>query len=446
MNSNTQTHKSIFAQVVFRCVFAAVMTLTLMGTTRVATANVEAPEAMPIVGGTSYGTAVAISPGIEYSGILTGTTRPKDFFSFTVNPGAIVTLTFTSGVTWTSTAYFYLDDQDHTSYLTYVGNTGPEQTKQIVYIGKSTTPTKYYVRAEISGSSVTNIDNYAFKLEMEDQADSGQAYDAGEAATSPRVITPTLGTTTTYTGTVGGADTNDWFRIAAVSGQIISVSVSMDDYGPTPATSYFYIYDEANSSSYFQYVTFSSPDKTPKLLSYVSNNTKPAGYLLRMERSSTLVSAAHYQFTVTSGQQADGKQAGDAGEDFTTARLISPTLDATSNLLGSADKVDFYQTDLPIDPVTGANANVPFKILVSPVEWPAGSGGYLAISKYDSTRKLVGSTQYIQAPTTEALSIDLTNCDLCYVKVEDQTSGTKQFAYSFKLLKPFSIYMPVVNK
>lgn len=449
MNSNAFAHQPTLAGKVSRVVLGLLAAWSLIGTVQPSHADSDTPEsveATPIVGGTSYGSAVAISPNVDYSGVLTGTSHQKDFFFFDVNPGAIVTLSYSSAVTWTASTYFYLEDQAHVTYLDYVGISGAEQTAQQTYMGKSTTPTRYYIRAEGSSSSPSAVSHYGFRLQIEDQHDGTQAYDAAETAASARVIAPALGSSTTYTGTLGGPDADDWYRVSAVSGQIISVSVSMSDYGPNPATVYAYIYDAANASSYKQYTTHTNPDTAPQILSYVSNDTTPAAYLIRLQRGSTNKGAARYSFTITSSQQRDANISGDAGDSFDSARMISPTLDATDNLLGSDDNSDFYLIDLPIDQATGANAELPYKMLIRSIAWPTGSGGYLTVKTYDATRALKGSVQYIQAPTTSALAVDLTNCDLCYVEIIDQTSGTKQFAYSFQLIKPNQVFIPLARR
>lgn len=405
----------------------------------------QAPEATPIVGGTSYGGAVSISPNIEYRGVLTDT-HLKDFFYFDVNPGAIVTLSFLSEVTWTSQTRFYLDDQAHVAPLEFQTIVGAEQANQINYMGKSTTPTRYFFRPESVNS--TGINNqYTFKLELEEQFDGGRAFDAGETAVIARLITPTLGSSTAYTGTIGNADTEDWYRIAAVSGQIISISVAVTDYGPNPYRTDSYLYDAANATLRLSDNQHTFPDNAPKLLSYISNNATPSAYLFRMLRdAASIKGTSRHTFTIFSSQQTDGNTPGDSGDDFDTARIITPTLNAISNTLGSADDNDYYKVDLPIDTFAGLGVGVPFKIFVAPVPWPNGSTGSLVITKYAANRSQMGQPVSIVAPTTDGATIDLTNCDECYIKVTDSSSGTPQLKYIFTLIKPFTVYAPFIRK
>ena len=129
-----------------------------------------AAAATPIIGGSSFGTAVSISPNTEYSASINNTSHTSDYFSFNVVPGQIVTVVFTSTTTFNS-AGFYLYDQSHISYLAYKGVNGTEQTFQFVYMGNNTTPTKYYFVVMNPGSGANA---YTFRYEIGTQADGGQ--------------------------------------------------------------------------------------------------------------------------------------------------------------------------------------------------------------------------------------------------------------------------------
>ncbi len=149
--------------------------------------------------------------------------------------------------------------------------------------------------------------------------------------------------------------------------------------------------------------------------------------------------------SIASTPQSDATRPGDAGDTFETARVISPTLTALNNRLGSADKDDFYQIDLPIDPTFG-NFDDPYKIFVSPVAWPQGASGNITFQLYNPNRTPKGGAVSIQAPTTDATAIDLTTCDLCYLKVTDNSVNLSQLQYSFLLVAPERIYLPLVTR
>jgi hypothetical protein len=399
--------------------------------------------ATPITGGTSFGTAVALTTNTEYSSILNAA-QPKHFFELTVNPGAIVTVSATSAVTFTSgSAYIYMDDQLHVSYLKYLTLSGAEQAASMTYIGDSTTPTKYYIRAEGSTSATAN-QHIGFKVTVTDQADGGQPFDAPETAVLARAITPTLGTTTAFQGMSGGIDDDDYYRIAAVSGQQISVSIHMLDHGPTPSLHYLYLYDAANPTSYLSYETLNAGDNGFKTLNHMANNATPTAYLVRVQRSGSSATPDQYELLVATSQQADGNVAGDAGDTFDSAKVISPELTAVTNRLGFADEFDYFQIDLPIDPSTGANAGKPYKMVLSVADWQAATGGSLSIAVYNAARTQVGATQFIAAPTTAPITLELRDCDLCFVRVSKTTS--KPLVYRFTLAAPNQIFMPLIKR
>ena len=78
--------------------------------------------------------------------------------------------------------------------------------------------------------------------------------------------------------------------------------------------------------------------------------------------------------------------------------------------------------------------------------WPTGSSGSLVITKYAGNRSQIGQPVSIVAPLTDGATIDLRDCDLCYVKVTDMSNGTSQLKYIFVLIKPFTSYLPFVRK
>ena len=395
--------------------------------------------ATPIVGGGSYGTAVNVAAEVAYSGVLTGTTHAKDFFFVDVSPGEAITVDVASTAVWSSgTLYFYLDDQAHTTYLTIKGISGPEQSDKVAWMGNSTTPTRYYFRVETGAGSGSF--NYMFTLHRQRQYDGGAADDAGETLGTGRVISPVLGAPFVFTGTLNNKDTDDYFRINAASGQIISVTYSVSNYGTGgAATIYAYLYDAANTS-YLKILTFGAPNAASQGISWMSNNTAPAGYGMRMQHGSG-DGIALYQISVILTQQADGGAPGDAGDGFDEARMIDQNTVAPNNMLGQADDDDYYKIDLPDD-----NLDFTYNLIVSPPVWGTRTTGYLTIRKFSATRAPIGSPTYLTAPVVEPAFIDISGCDGCYVQIEDNTSGSEQILYALRVRKPLFVYIPLVRR
>ncbi len=299
-----------------------------------------APAATPIVGGSSFGTAVAITPGVDYSAAISDTGHTQDYFYFNVSPGQIVTVFFTTTTTW-SQAAFYLYDQAHINPLNNLTLYSTEQTGQFEYMGNRTTPTRYYFVVDTPGAGTNE---YLFRLEVANQSDANGASDAGDTAGTATVITPTLGVSTTYAGNLlGYADTDDYFRFTAASGQIVTITVTVLDYDGLGMLN-VELTDQAFAS--LDNATLYSPDVAPRVFRYISNNSAPSAYYLRFYSGG---GSGHecYQFQIELGQQTDSGQTGDAGDTVPTARLITPTLGVSttyaSNLLGYADAHDYFR-------------------------------------------------------------------------------------------------------
>lgn len=141
-------------------------------------AEEDIPNTTPIVGGNGFATAVVAAPDIEYSATVSGT-HTNDYFYFDVSPGQIATVAFTSTISWGSGASFRLWDQNHVSAFKslYVG--GSSQANQFLYVGNSTTPTRYYFQAVVNGVA---LNAYLFQISLADQADGDTTGDAGDAA------------------------------------------------------------------------------------------------------------------------------------------------------------------------------------------------------------------------------------------------------------------------
>jgi hypothetical protein len=173
-----------------------------------------APAVTPIVGGTTWDTAVAISPGVEYEASVSST-HLDDWFYIDVNPGQILTLPFSTTNTWSS-SFFYLYDQTHMApHLAAQYGTASGQSFVWHWMGSnlggSSTPTRYYFMNHwLSGTNV-----YRFSFTLADQHDGGATGDAGGdfanalvlslSETTPSVMAPN--------NLLGGSDQSDYYLI-----------------------------------------------------------------------------------------------------------------------------------------------------------------------------------------------------------------------------------------
>ena len=400
----------------------------------------------PIIGGSSYGTAVSISPDTEYSASIDNTTHKSDYFYFDAVPGEIVTMVFTSTTTFKS-ATFYLYDQNHVNYLAYQAVNSPERTYRFVYMGNNTTPTKYYFVVMSPGSGANT---YTFRYEVDAQADVTSPGDAGDDSGTAKEITP--GGDTTYAGNLlGWADKFDWYKFSAASGQIVTMTLTYTAYdGATPIPSLTYtVYDQSGTRSLGTGSLY-TPGGAPVVFRWMSNSTLPSAYylLLQVNISRPLT---HYTLQVQMSQQQDAGKPGDAGDDFDTARSVtlspqSPALYAAHNLLGGADSVDYYFLKLPtVDPF---EQPVRYGFWIAPVIWPAGSG-HLSATLYDAQRNQIpGLGGKINAPSMNVLSDEITVCGSngCYVKITTGFTGYYQLHYSIHFAPIRFIKLPLLRK
>ena len=159
----------------------------------------------------------------------------------------------------------------------------------------------------------------------------------------------------------------------------------------------------------------------------------------------------HYSLQIQLDQQVDAGQPGDAGDDFDTARSVtlssqSPSLNATHNLLGGSDSVDYYFIKLP---ATGPfEAPIRYGFWIAPVSWPADSG-YLSAAIYDAQRNQIpGLGGTINAPSKNSLGKEITTCGStgCYVKVTTGFSGYYQLQYSIRFAPIRFTYLPMIRR
>ena len=303
-----------------------------------------AAAATPIIGGSSFGTAVSISPNTEYSASINNTSHTSDYFTFNAVPGQIVTVVFTSTTTFNSSG-FYLYDQSHISSLAYKGVNGTEQTFQFMYMGNNTTPTKYYFVVMNPGSG---SNAYTFRYEVGAQTDGGQTGDAGDTSGTARVITP--GANTMYANNLlGFTDRDDWYRVNVVSGQIITATLIYDAYDGDPnytPTLFYTVLDQTGTHSLASR-SLAGPSGVQAVYRWISSNTEPSAYYFHLSHNGSKADLVHYSLQVQLGRQVDAGQPGDAGDTSGTARVITPGANTmyANNLLGFTDRDDWYRVN-----------------------------------------------------------------------------------------------------
>lgn len=412
----------------------------LLGTLVVATAAPASPT--PIVGGSDFGTAVVVSSGVEYIATVSNT-HSADYFYFDVTPGRIATIQFTSTTAWSGSAAFTLWDQAHVSALRYKSVSGASEANEWVYLGNHTTPTRYYVKsANISGHN-----QYLIRIATADQTDGGQTGDAGDSLATATALTPTVGGITSYPNNrLGNKDTDDWFRITSASGQIISLTVTISDWGGATAL-LLYLDDELGTQR--DYDSVNSPNQTSEVLSWVSNNTTPSAYLLRAYASNNSDRPLVYSLAVQLSQQSDGGLPGDAGDTFGSARVISltsdtPALSAPGNLLAASDKDDYFLIKLP--PVPQFEAPVPYRFFLNVTTWPPTSS-FIRLYVYDAQQNPLASLgKIISAPSTTVFSEEVTTCgsDGCYFRLQTGYAGNNPVVYTIAAKPMRFVYIPLL--
>ncbi len=409
------------------------------------------PAVTPIVGGSSFGTAVLITPGVQYSAQVKQTTHITDYFYFDVTPGQYLTLNFSSGVIWTG-AGFYLYDQDHVNPLvTGVTISGPEQARTFRYLGNSTTPTRYYFVAMYP----TATNDYLFDFTLADQMDGGTAGDAGDTPGTAKTVTATQGSQTLFAGNqLGYEDTHDWLKILALSGQIIKITMSVTDFGaqgsyPGPGNVVFQVADQTGTTILDTKV-IPNPSTEPWTYSWMSNNTHPSAYLVHAQTASNNGRPVRYDVAVDLSQQQDGGAPGDAGDNFDTARVLAvnvaePVLVAPGNMMGGSDRYDYYRLNLPAPPPMEFPRH--YRLTLDQVVWP--ELGKFTVKLFDGNRTpLSGQLYYINAPSTAPLTIDITNCSLtgCYMSIETLYYEKYRTSYRLQLTPTQFVYLPMVKR
>lgn len=198
--------------------------------------------------------------------------------------------------------------------------------------------------------------------------------------------------------------------------------------------------------------TLSSPNITSDVLSWVSNNSSPSAYLLKVIATINTDNPLVYKFDVQMSQQNDGGAPGDAGDNFDSARTIAmsplnPSLTVSGNLLAAAEKDDYFLIKLPQTPVEEVPARYWFEVGAN--NWPSACSSYIRLYVYDWQRNpLTSLGKIINAPSTAIFTEEVTNCgsDGCYFRVYSGYSGNNPVSYTIRAAPIRFLSVPLVIK
>jgi hypothetical protein len=284
---------------------------------------------------------------------------------------------------------------------------------------------------------------------ISDQTDGNAAGDARESLVTAMVIAPAAGGPTSYAyNTLGSADASDWCRIPGASGQIITATFNVLDFG---SASSLVVHLRTPEATLLASDSVIKPDSESDALSWMSDNSSPSAYLLEVRVSPGPAIPLRYRFDVSIGQQDDGGALGDAGDTFDAVMVvvlsnIAPEFDAPSNLLGNADSSDFFLIKLP--PQEPWEPPTPYRLCLDSIVWPAGTGT-LPVDTYQALRDPIsGMTKIINAPSSTPYSVDVTRCGSngCYVKITTGFSASHRVQYAVRVLTPVVVQLPFILK
>ncbi len=141
-------------------------------------------------------------------------------------------------------------------------------------MGNTTTPTRYYFVAE---NTCYPEQSLSFQADRRNQSDANQPGDAADLVDDARVANAPLGQASVFTGTLGYADVEDWYKLNVAAGSIVTVTVSHLNPVDGRIDVAFQDQDKTGLDS----DTCSRP-RRPGVFVYMGNNTVPSAYYLHM--------------------------------------------------------------------------------------------------------------------------------------------------------------------
>jgi len=191
-------------------------------------------------GGDGFETAVEIKPG-SYKGRSLKSHEIEYFYITDVKPGQEIKVkgTFTPETKLSAIAIVDLYDEDRTDLRVGCYESGegtmaiPCEASWMTNSDKETY--KYYIR---TGSDTWNITSYLLDVSLIDRYDAGSQTDAGD--TVEKAIEIASGEYKSYLSGKAGADTKDFYKVAAKKGETLTVKVTP----PSEATMRIAVYDK----------------------------------------------------------------------------------------------------------------------------------------------------------------------------------------------------------
>ncbi|MCK4392452.1 hypothetical protein KAX17_06065 [Candidatus Bipolaricaulota bacterium] len=213
--------------------------------------------------------------------------------------------------------------------------------------------------------------HYNLILHIENQNDAGSGQDAGDRKRSAFPLG--LGTsnvqTDTFTGFLGGDDTEDWYKIDLEQGQILSIDFTVPETGTLCLDLY-------GGSIFVAYHHSQCVAGQTNTIQYASGEDRETCYI-----AVTGISGGDYELNINVKNQDDAGSGQDAGSGADKAYLLdlgtSNVQTATFNaFLGGDDGADWYKIDLEEGQILSVDFTVP-ETVVFDVHLLRGTASYL---------------------------------------------------------------------
>jgi hypothetical protein len=384
----------------------------------------------PIDGGNSFDEATPVDTGVEYTGVVSSTDT-SDYYSLTVQPGQIVTVYYTT-TNINGTVWYYLYDQNRTElFWDYASS---PKSNHVTYMGNNSTPTRYFFVVEQYLGTVTY---YAFLIKVADQTDVGAVRDAGDSPATATVLTPTIGVPIDSDGNrIGGADVDDYFRVNALPGQVITVTVTPQEWNVAPGSVYLRmrLFNQSLAKLGGDFVEY--PEQVSIQVKWISNQTTPSIYYVHVDSMSSTDEANSiivYNLRIEISRQDDVGSGNDAGDDYGTATVITPTIGSTlvytNNILGCSDVDDFYRINVQPGQIITA--------IVTPLVYEGESTYLILGADLDDQDRNNLLTESRTKPSVEPMVLAwMSNSSLpsaYFLRVRDRSYAAPPYSFRYKI-------------
>jgi hypothetical protein len=330
----------------------------------------------------------------------------KDYYNFTVFPGATFFLTLTSGDSPGAVSLtVYKPDKN---LLMSTGYMNPTVSKSMHYTTSDTTGGSYTLLAQSSEN------NYTIGISMTYPDDVGSGTDvAGDINTAYWL--PGNGT---YTGALVDADKKDAYRFNVSAGQMFFILFTNGDTELNDTSLKIYKPDKNMLTS----TGYLNPGVS-KALSWITSSAGGGTYYLLVEGENT------YTIDIRIEDQNDAGIQGDSGDDLDHARPAETSMEL-AGLLGDDDNHDYYS-------FTGAKGDA------LTVDFVLTSGTTTGrISLYGPDRLSKKSTSYVNQNVPTKLEYTLTADGTHYLDVQ---AGNNNYTFNITLGAMADELSPSIN-